>query len=285
MTLLKVTFLLLALLQTARAYDIPPFTWKALEEAEKHASTAATAAASLYAESVRIQQAVRERVFAPEPTPEQSCRLDIEPTTPQRAPPDVASLGLHLVALIAAFLLGWFGGIKQAESSQALQQANVADQADVDARELEKAAELAATSVANPLMAEGRQTLAPNAKSQNHMPVRADRTTPPQWSSPSGSDSDEEILQGQSSHQASAGARCLKPAATVQSCGFHDAAWGCLMRIKHLQQQTFQEMVATNSRWCAGLQLKPRLSGQSRGCTSTSYTWSTSARASSARFA
>ena len=207
MTLLKITILLLTVVQTARAYDIPPFTWRALEEAEKHANTAA---ASLYAESVRFQQAVRERVFTPEtPLPEQSCRQDIEPITPHSAPSYVVTLGVSLLATMTAFLLGWYGGVKQAESSQALQQAEVADQAEIDAYELEKAAEVAVTSVTHPSIApaESRQTMSPmpGAQSQNDMPVRADCAAPHQWSSPSGSDKDEDSMQAESSLQASPG--------------------------------------------------------------------------------
>lgn len=201
MALLKTMMLLLALVQTTRAYDIPPFTWKALEEAEKHASTAA---ASLYAESVRFQQAVRERVFTPETPVEQSCRQESEPITAHSAPSNVVILGCSLLATMTAFLLGWYGGAKQAESSQALQQARVADQAEIGAHELEEAAQLAVTSVTNPDIApaEGRQTLSPvpGAQSQNDMPVRADCTAPHQWSSPSGSDQDENSMQEEPSH-------------------------------------------------------------------------------------
>ena len=201
MALFKLIILLLALVQTTRAYDIPPFTWKALEEAEKHASTAA---ASLYAESLRLQQAVRERVFTPEAPPERSCSQDSEPIAPHSAPSNVVILSFSLLATITAFLLGWYGGVKQAESCQALQQARVADQAEIDAHEHEEAAQLAVTSVTNPEIApaEGRQTLSPvpGAQSQNDMPVRADCTAPHQWSSPSGSDQDENSIQEESSH-------------------------------------------------------------------------------------
>lgn len=203
--------LLLALLQTAQAYDSPPFTWKALEEAERHASTAA---ASLYAESVR---AVRERVFTPETPPEQSCRQDIESTTPQSAPPNAVILSLSLLATITAFLLGWYGGIKQAEASQALQQAKTADQAEIDAIELDEAAQLAVTSV-NPSIApaEGRHTSSPvpGVQLQNNMPVRADCTAPHQRSSPSDSDRDEDNVQGEACSQASTG----KPYILLKCC-------------------------------------------------------------------
>lgn len=204
MTLLKITYLLLTVVQTARAYDIPPFTWKALEEAERLASTAA---ATLNAESIRFQQAVRERVFTPETPSEQSCRQDTELITPHSVPSYVVTLGFSLLATMTAFLLGWYGGVKQAESSQALQQARVADQAEIDAHELQEAAEVAVTSVTNPSVApaESRQTMSPmpGAQSQNDMPVRADPTAHHQWSSPSGSDKDEDSMQAESSHQAS----------------------------------------------------------------------------------
>ena len=204
MALLKVIFLLLALVQTTRAYDIPPFTWKALEEAEKHASTAA---ASLYAKSLRLQQAGKERVFTPETPLEQSCRQDINPITLHSAPSTAVILGFTLLATMTAFLLGWYGGVKQAESSQALQQAEFADQAEIDADELEKAAKLAVTSVTNPSVAsaDGRQTWSsmPNALSHNDAPVRADCSTPHQWSSPSDSNKDEDSTREEPSHQAS----------------------------------------------------------------------------------
>ena len=204
MALLKVIILLLAVVQTTRAYDIPPFTWKALEEAEKHVSTAA---ASLYADSIRFQQAVRERAFTPETPPEQSCRQDIEPITPHSAPSNFVVLGFSLLSTMTAFLLGWYGGVKQAESSQALQQAKVADQAEVDAHELEEAAKLAVTSATNPSITpvEGRQTLSPmpGAQLRNDMSVRADCIAPHEWSSPSGSDKDEDSMQEAPSHQAS----------------------------------------------------------------------------------
>lgn len=192
---------LLALVQRAQAYDIPPFSWKALEEAERHASTAA---ASLYAESVR---AVRGRVFTPETPPEQSCRQDIEFTTSESALSNAIILSLSLLATITAFLLGWYGGIKQAEASQALQQAKSADQAEIDTNELEEAAQLAVNSVTTPSIApaESQQTSSPmpGVHLQNNMPVTADCTAPHQWSSPSDSDKDEDNTQAEACCQAS----------------------------------------------------------------------------------
>ena len=209
MTLLKLTFLSLVLLQTTRAYDIPPFTWKALEEAEKHARHAGTVAATLYAETVRFQQSVTEKVFAPEIVPEPSCKQETEPITAPRASPNSVVLAVSLLAIVAAVLLGWYGGLKQAESSQALQQAKVADQAAADAHEREEAAKLAVTSVATPSIAqaEGSQAVAPVSHAQlpGTVQVKADRV-PDQWSSPSDSDKDEEV-----SHKEQAGLQNLCP--------------------------------------------------------------------------
>ena len=133
MSLLKLSLLSLSLLHTSQALENAPFTWQALEEAEK---VAATAAASLYTGSVRLQQTVKERVFAPdiaETTSQQICQQHIQHTKPQS--PTYSGISLLFVAFATAFLLGWFGGLKQAESSHALQEAKSTDQAEADASE------------------------------------------------------------------------------------------------------------------------------------------------------
>ena len=251
--------LLLALVQTAQAYDGSPFTWKALEEAERHASTAA---ASLYADSVR---AVRERVFTPETPPEQSCRQDIESFTPQSAISNATILSLSLLATITAFLLGWYGGIKQAEASQAQQLAKTADQAEIDANELEEAAQLAVTSVTAPSIApaEGRQTSSPmpGVHLQNNMPVRAGCTAPHRWSSPSNSDKDEDNMQAEASCQAS----FVKPYIVLKCCQCTGSA-----ALTVWQRASVSKQPPSSYRWCAGICFEPRLSGQCKGHCPTS---------------
>ena len=142
MTCLKFVLVLLVLLQIVWAQDVSPFTWKALEEAEKHASTAA---ASSYAESAPPTE--RERVFAveisAEPTGGQGPGQDLQPTIPGRAYLNVTFRLFCLLAIPAAFLSGWVGRSKQVASSQALQQATNADKAaDVQEAMEQKLAEL-----------------------------------------------------------------------------------------------------------------------------------------------
>lgn len=205
MNVLKLTVLSLVLLQITSAYDIPPFTWKALEAAEKHARHAGTVAATLYAETARFQQAVTEKVFAPEIVPEHSCKQETEPITAPTASLNFVVLGFSLLAIILAVLLGWYGGLKQAESFQALQQAKVADRSAADAHEREEAAELAVTCVANLSIAqaEGSQAMAamPDAQLPCTVQVEANHA-PDQQSSLSDSDKDEEIAEAEQCHQA-----------------------------------------------------------------------------------
>lgn len=265
MTLLKLTVLSLVLLQTTRAYDISPFTWKALEEAEKHARHAGTVAASLYAESVRFQQAVTEKVFTPEITPEQSCRQHTEPTAAPTASHNLVVLGFSLLAIMAAVLTGWYGGLKQAESSQALQQAKAADQAAADAREQEAAAQLAVASVANPSIAqgEGSQALAPlpDAQLQDEVQVKA-YNAPDQWSTPSDSDKEEEALQEKQIHQA--GPEKLSLALLALADAEVAVTWTLQQRLsftRHLltYNRCPAECLQPRNSWCAGVQLKQRL--------------------------
>jgi len=128
MTSLKVWVILLTVLHTAAAYDVVnPFSWKAVEDAERHATAAA---ASLYADSVRLQQRVKEHVFAPQvadSVPAQECPPSPDPVVCQTAAGSGRALLLTLFAIPAAFLVGWSGGIKQAQSEQAMQQAKAAD--------------------------------------------------------------------------------------------------------------------------------------------------------------
>ncbi|DBA91748.1 TPA: hypothetical protein ACH3X1_003340 [Trebouxia sp. C0004] len=129
MTSLQVWVVLLTVLHTAAAYDVVnPFSWKAVEDAERHATAAV---ASLYADSVRMQQRVKEHVFAPEVadfTPAQECPPSLDPVVCQTAAGSGRALLLALIAIAAALLVGWSCGIKQAQSQQAMQQARAADQ-------------------------------------------------------------------------------------------------------------------------------------------------------------
>ncbi len=120
--------ILLTVLHTAAAYDVVnPFSWKAVEDAERHATAAV---ASLYADSVRMQQRVKEHVFAPQvadSVPAQECPPSPDPVVCQTAAGSGRALLLTLIAIPAAFLVGWTCGIKQAQSQQAMQQAKAAD--------------------------------------------------------------------------------------------------------------------------------------------------------------
>ena len=209
MSQVKIVLVLSVLLQTCIAYDLPPFTWKALEEAEKHASTAAV---SLYAESIKLQQAVKECVFAPEVdevTPVESCKPVWEPCRPQHQAlsHNVICLLLTLLAIPAAFLLGWLGGVRQAESSQALQQARAADQAEADATEHEEAARLAANAIQIPAVNDtdsacDRQPNQPlHQQPQLHTELQAstDCAAANHWSSPD--DSEDGIDTQVNQHQ------------------------------------------------------------------------------------
>ena len=149
MTSLKVWVILLTVLHTAAAYDVVnPFSWKAVEDAERHATAAV---ASLYADSVRMQQRVKEHVFAPQvadSVPAQECPPIPDPVVCQTAAGSGMALLLTLVAIPAAFLVGWSCGIQQTQSQQAMQQAKAADkqaQACLDQRSETAAAKLAST--------------------------------------------------------------------------------------------------------------------------------------------
>ncbi len=149
MTSLQVWVFLLTVLHTAAAYDVVnPFSWKAVEDAERHATAAV---ASLYADSVRMQQRVKEHMFAPEvadSTPEQECPPSPDPVVCQTAAGSGRALLLLFIAIPAAFLVGWSCGIKQAQSQQAMQQARAADQqaqARLNQRSETAAANLAST--------------------------------------------------------------------------------------------------------------------------------------------
>ena len=131
MSLVKVLILLLPMLQAVSAYDVvSPFSWKAVEDAEKHATAAVT---SLYADSLRLQQRVKEHVFAPgvvaaPPEPECNPIPQPQPIAHDRTAGSVNSLLLTLLAIPAAFLFGWVCGTRQALSRQAMQQAKAADE-------------------------------------------------------------------------------------------------------------------------------------------------------------
>lgn len=150
MTSLKVWVILLTVLHTAAAYDVVnPFSWKAVEDAERHATAAV---ASLYANSVRMQHRVNEHVFAPQLADSvpaaQECPPSPDPVVCQTAAGSGRALLLSLVAIPAAFLVGWSCGIKQAQSQQAMQQAKAADkqaQACLNERSETAAANLAST--------------------------------------------------------------------------------------------------------------------------------------------
>ena len=120
--------ILLTVLHTAAAYDVVnPFSWKAVEDAERHATAAV---ASLYADTVRMQQRVKEQVFAPQvadSVPAQECPPSPDPVVCQTAAGSGRALLFTLVAITAAFLVGWSCGTKQAQSQQAMQQAKAAD--------------------------------------------------------------------------------------------------------------------------------------------------------------
>lgn len=133
MTWLKIVLLLLVLLQPSWTQNFPPFTWEALEEAESHVSTAT---ASPTAESARTRQTARESVLLMETPAEHSCGQDTEPRTLCKAVLKVVIRLLSLLTIPAAFLLGWIGRSKQAVSSQALQQAKVANQGAVGAHDI-----------------------------------------------------------------------------------------------------------------------------------------------------
>ena len=209
----KLVLMVSVLLQACTAYDIPPFTWKALEEAEKHASTAA---ASFYAESLKLQQAVKERVFTPE-VPEvpsvQSCEPVWNPCSPHHRTfsHNVTVLLLTLLAIPAAVLLGWFGGVKQAESSQALQRARAADQAEVGTTEREEAARLAANAIQVPPInhtdqahdRQPNQALHQGPQLQTEMRAAAGCAATNHWSSPDDSDNDVGNLQDDQCQQVS----------------------------------------------------------------------------------
>ena len=202
----KLVVVLSALLQLSAAYDVHPFTWKTIEEAENHATTAV---ASLYASSVRLQQSVKERVSAPD-LAERKPQPEPETCIPQHqeVAPSFSTLVLTLLAVTAAFLLGWLGGTRQAESSQALQQARAADEAEAVAIEHEAAAELAASSVPATLVPvpdsrQPPQTFDAEAQDQPELQTFAATTASDQWSSPDGSAGDVESLQADHSEQAS----------------------------------------------------------------------------------
>ena len=136
MFVVKIVVLWLAVLQITTAFDVvSPFSWKAVEDAEDLMATgtrhASAAVASLYADSVRLQQRVKEHVFAPEfpvSLPEPECSPLPLPPVQSKATGGVSSILLTLVAIPAAFLLGWVCGTRQALSRQAMQQARAADQ-------------------------------------------------------------------------------------------------------------------------------------------------------------
>ena len=129
MSWLKVLILWLAVLHTAAAFDVVnPFSWKAVEDAEKQATAAIV---SLYADSVRLQQRVKEHVFAPEVAdtpPPSECKPSPGPVIYHRATGSAKLLLIIVLAVPAAFLFGWVCGTRQAQSRQAIQQARAADQ-------------------------------------------------------------------------------------------------------------------------------------------------------------
>lgn len=123
---------LLVYVQATAAYDVPnPFSWKAVEDAERQA---VTHVASLYDDSVRLKQRVIERVFAPEsagPAQAAVCEATPEPTVVHRSSCGTTCLIMLLAAVAAAFCFGWVLGSRQSLAQQAMQQARAADQAEI----------------------------------------------------------------------------------------------------------------------------------------------------------
>lgn len=130
----KAVPLLLVILETATAYDVPsPFSWKAVENAERFASQKV---ASLSADSVRLQQRLAERVFASEArdtVPIAACQASASPPSEYRlAASTKALIALLLLTAPAAFCLGWACGTRQSIMQQAMQQARAEDLAEVN---------------------------------------------------------------------------------------------------------------------------------------------------------
>lgn len=129
MSWLKVLILCLAAVHTAAAFDVMnPFSWKAVEDAERHLTGAVV---SLYTDTVRLQKRVKEHVFAPDvadtPLPSE-CKASPGPLTYHPAIDIPKLLLVTVVAVPAAFIIGWICGVRQAQFRQALQQARAADQ-------------------------------------------------------------------------------------------------------------------------------------------------------------
>ena len=121
-----VVLLWLAVLQFTAAYD-NPFSWKAVEDAERQATAKL---ASLYADSIRLQQKVKDHVLAPitDRPPPPECLPCPTPAAQPQATGSATALVFTLVVVPAAFLLGWICGKKQGVSQQAMREARAADQ-------------------------------------------------------------------------------------------------------------------------------------------------------------
>ena len=127
-----VLLVLLVHVQATAAYDVPnPFSWKAVEDAERQA---ANRVALLYDDSLRLKQRVIERVFAPESAGSAQapvCEANPESKVVYRSSCGTTCLMLLLVAVAAAFCFGWVYGSRQTLAQQAMQQARAADQAEI----------------------------------------------------------------------------------------------------------------------------------------------------------
>ncbi|KAL3130411.1 hypothetical protein ABBQ38_008234 [Trebouxia sp. C0009 RCD-2024] len=100
----RLLYVTLLLLQSTRALDMQPFTWKALAEAERHGSTVSSPV-----KEVDDQQAVTGRESPSKTSADQTHRQDTAPGTPHRASVICGMLFFSLLAI----LLSWLGGKQQ----------------------------------------------------------------------------------------------------------------------------------------------------------------------------